>query len=293
MHRFLPFFVFLFLASCNTTTPNSFQQHLNKLVATVTDTSWYRRAQLISPQGQEVHAYFQFQCYDKVVIEGKFNVNVVEGERDDDAIRITGDKAFVSRVQATVLDRTLYIRMNPKYDYKITQPLFIRLPYRQLCSISFDGVGNLVLEHFKSRYFDLTLQGNVNAWIKGNIVLANLNFNNDGKLVMYWVNTTTLNITAGKKGHILLAGVANNLKADVSDSATLDAKYLQTQVAHIRTQKQGKAEINTQQSLNMLAVDQSNIYYYKQPKFIAKYMQGSGSILDMRGVYPPYPQELH
>lgn len=294
MKRFLslaltPLFL---LTSCSSTTPTCFQQHLNKVTATITDTSWYKESTMIPPTGETVHAYFQFEGYDKIVVNGNFDIEFVPATHSDDPARITGDKAFVPHVEGVVLNHTLYLRMDPRYSYKITKPLYVRLPYKTLRNLTYQGTGNVILNKFKSCYFQLNLQGNVNAWIKGDIVLADLDFNSDGKLVMYWINTTALKIHAGKKGTMLLAGIANNLEANLTDSAVLDAKYLRAKDAHIFTQDHSKAEVSVSHDLQMLATGQSNIYYYETPKLMGKYMRESGAIIDMEGVYPPYPKEL-
>ena len=281
---FLFLFLFLFsLSACNSnpSAPTAFQCHLNNLTAPVTKTKWYSHAQLIQPQNKKVCAWVQFQGYDKIILEGDFDVKTVKTKYRDEPIRMQGDIAFVSRIQAKVVDNTLILRLDPNYNYTIKDPIFITLPFQNIRSFSYKGIGNVVIDELNTPHLDLNLEGNVDMWIKGNIVLGKINFNNDGKLVIHWVNTTNLCINAKKKGSILLAGIANNLTANINDYAILDASYLKTKTAHIHTSNQAEAKINVTKRLNAFAEDNSTIYYDTLPDFIAKYSHGSGSILKM------------
>lgn len=281
------------LTGCTTNQQTQFSAHLNNMLSSVKEARWYRHSQLIEPSGRKACAYMQFQGFKKVVILGDFNVEVVKTKHCDDPIRIVGDRAFIPHIQARVVKDTLYIRFDPDFDYAIKCPVVLQIPYQNLNGLAYRGVGNLVVNHLNSRCFDLNLQGNVNAWIKGNMVLTDLNYRGNGRVVLYWVNTNSLNINASQKASILIAGVANNIEINATDNAVVDAKYLRAKTAHIHTTKYAKAEVAVLNNLNALAENDSNIYYYERPVFQGIYMHESGAVLDMHGVYPPYPKELH
>lgn len=281
------------LSGCTTAQQNTFNCHLNSLTSSVREARWYRHSELVAPAGRQACAYLEFPKFNKLTIEGDFNVEIVKTCHKFDPIRIVGDRAFIPHIQARVVNNTLFIRLDPNFDYAIQRPIVLQIPYHQLEGLSYKGIGDVVLTKSNAKHFELNLEGNVNAWIKGNIALTHLTFKNNGKLVLYWINTKHLTVDVKKKGTVLLAGVAGTLEARVSDSATLDAKFLRVlQDAHVHTTQYSTADVTVLNHLNAFAEDNSTINYYQTPEFKGFTMHESGAILDMHNVYPPLPVEL-
>lgn len=247
----------------------------------------------IDASGQMVSADLEFEGYTKVIVEGTFDIESVNASSRDKTIRVIGDKAFVTHIQGQQQGDTLYIRLDPQFDYVINKPVILQIPIRNLSYLKFKGLGNIILENYRSPCLSVDIQGKVNAWIKGNLILASLNFDSDGKLVMYWINSTCVRINAGKKSTLLLGGLADNLEVNSKDCAYVDAKFLRAKTAHIHSKDCSRVDVSVSNNLNAIAEDNSNIYYYHQrPKFMGNYMHGSGSIMDMHDVYAPYPKIL-
>ncbi|GEM_PF-3647259 len=267
------------------------QQRLSNMNNPLTNTHWYQRSKLVVPSGQVVSAYMQYDGYNNVVLDGTFHVEGVKTARRHEPIQFVGDENYISHIQSRVENNTLYIRFNPDYAYDIKNPVTLRLPFQCLNGFTFKGTGDVIIKNLHTRCFNLTLQGNINAWFTGNIVMSNLNFDNDGKLVMHWVNTTGLCINAKRKGTLMLAGIAHQLEINATDAVTVDAKFLRVKTGHIHTQQYARADVTVTQHLNAWAEDKSNIYYYAHPTFMSN-ASGAGSLIDMGGVHRPYPKEL-
>lgn len=254
---------------------------------------WHYPGKKIDASGEVVSAQLNFTGYCHIVLEGSFDIESVAGTTENTPIRLVGDKAFVSRIQGQMSQGTLTLRYDPQFDYVVNKPVRVLLPVKHLKTLKAKGNGNLILNQLKAPCLSVNIEGNMNAWIKGNLQLAYLRFASHGKLVMYWINSTCTRIDAARQSTLLLAGIANNLEINAEDNAYVDAKFLRSQSAHVHTKGCSRVDVSVSRYFNGIADDNSNIYYFhNRPDFIASYMHGSGSILDMHDDYPPYPDLL-
>ena len=83
-----------------------------------------------------------------------------------------------------------------------------------------------------------------------------------------------------------MAGDATYVNAKVGDQSKLNAKYLNAHRLFIQTAGNTTAEVTSTDSLNALATDNSNIYYYHQPITFNSHYRDKGSILYMGGQVP-------
>ena len=121
----------------------------------------------------------------------------------------------------------------------------------------------------------------------GNVVLYQLDVGTNSNVGIYWVNTNNLIIHAGGNSKVSLAGVATNLEATLTGNAVVDAKYLRSQVAYVKTKDYSCAWVYVSQSLSAYANNYSDIYYYPDPIINGPfYVHDHGSIMRMAGL--PY-----
>ncbi len=123
--------------------------------------------------------------------------------------------------------------------------------------------------------------------LKGDVGIRELQVSDSGRVAITWVHSKELLVQLTDTQQVFLAGVAGLLITTVNDQAQLNAKYLRANKAFVRTTQQGLAEVAVLDSLNAYASDQSNIYYYLQPRLLGRYYQDHGSILDRGEQLPP------
>lgn len=254
---------------------------------------WHYPGKKIDASGEVVSAQLNFKGYTRIVLDGSFDIESMAGSTETTPIRLVGDKAFVSHIQGQMSQGTLTLRYDPEFDYVINKPVRVFIPVKHLSTLTAKGNGNVILNQVRAPCLSVNIEGNMNAWIKGNLILAYLRFASNGKLVMYWINSTCTRIDAARQSTLLLAGIANNLEINAEDHAYVDAKFLRSQSAHVHTKGCSRVDVSVSRYFNGIADEQSNIYYFhNRPDFIAAYMHGTGSILDMHDDYPPYPDLL-
>lgn len=143
--------------------------------------------------------------------------------------------------------------------------------------ISVKGMNTHLLNVHAERAADISLEG-----IAG---LSNLDYYGPGTFKLSWVNSRHINVRS-QQGHIFLGGIADSLDATLSRSAQLDARYLRTKTAFINTADDARADVWTSKALNAFATGSSNIYFYKTPKLLTKYMRQKGSVLEVQETKP-------
>ncbi len=122
--------------------------------------------------------------------------------------------------------------------------------------------------------------------LTGDVGIRELQVTDSGRVAITWVHSKELLVQLTGQQQVFLAGIAGLLITNVKDHAQLKAQYLRANKAFVHTSQSAVADVAVLDSLNAYAVDQSNIYYYLQPRLVGRYYQGHGSILYM-GEQPP------
>lgn len=144
--------------------------------------------------------------------------------------------------------------------------------------------GRLIIQTIKSNGLTMVLDTNANVIIKGEMIVSTINFTGDGHLKMYWVKSDNLKITTHGKGTIALAGRVDILNAHAYDKSHMDLRYLRASTAYVKSYNKSIVDVWAEKNLYALAINKSNIYYYKKPKYMNKLMGDSASILSMADI---------
>lgn len=123
--------------------------------------------------------------------------------------------------------------------------------------------------------------GNGNMYVNGIVNLEELRQFGAGIVQIYWINSAILSVCANGNGNIAIAGVAQQLNANVAGQIQLDARFLRTHFGFIRALQCSRADVWVKDSLNAFAQGHSNIYYFTKPLYIYTALVEGGSVLDM------------
>jgi|GEM_PF-5771095 len=105
----------------------------------------------------------------------------------------------------------------------------------------------------------------------------------DGLSVLEFSSWKPKHISVRGDGHsyIRLKGRTERLDGELQGSAKLDSICLKTPTVFVKTWNQAEARVRNDHGLSAVAHEESNIYYYQDPKMVAAYLRSSGSVIRM------------
>ncbi|MBS0357847.1 MAG: DUF2807 domain-containing protein [Proteobacteria bacterium] len=259
--------------------------------------------------------------FSAVDVNANVDLKILVGGKYRQSVKVIGDAASVNNLLGIVKEGTLYITVKDQAKPQRRVDIVIHTPYllklvvggsanatvRDLNNMSLTVVGTgsgqidlsgevnlqqldlsgtskVNIKNIRSRNLAIKVNGKNIVHIKGAAALNQLDFSGEGWLGMYWVDSPLLYVTGRGNAYAELGGRVKTLNAEIYDKAFFNAQYLRTQHSYVKTHTEARADLQVTEDQNTLAMDQSNIYYYKMPKLKADYMTGSGAVLDMDGM---------
>ncbi|MFA5958992.1 MAG: DUF2807 domain-containing protein [Tatlockia sp.] len=256
--------------------------------------------------------------FNRIAVKGKINVSLHTGAKNARLV-LHGDPRDLQHVSSRVVNNILRIRVAggyPRYgeisteifsqylngfdytgagtitgnrihsgllDLGINNPGQTKLAGSMvLRKLSAAGGGNIELHGVRTRLLLLKIEGKTKVQLAGVISLSRLDLNGDGLLSMYWVKSDRLEICSRGHTFIQLGGVVDRLDVELWDSAHFNGRFLRAKSAFIKTHGKSIADITVLKHQHTLALDTSNIYFYKIPQTKADFMAFDGAVLDMR-----------
>jgi|GEM_PF-2090180 len=219
--------------------------------------------------------------FNSLKLNGELQVEVKAGQTVP-KLQIEATSGQLSTVFFTVKQQELTINQRGSCCKDGFKPkLIIQVP--TLNSLIVKGKNKVTITNLHSREFYLFSENQGDIDIQGVVGLKELSAQGKGFINIYWVNTPKLNVWASAETKILLGGKVENLHANMAKQSSLNARYLATTNAYVRTADCARVDIAAKQILNAEAIDTSNIYYYQQPAFLGQHMFGGGSVLNVVG----------
>lgn len=215
-------------------------------------------------------------AYSQLIIRGPANVKIA-GHQPDSIVKYALPGNHLGTVTIKELHHKLYIttKFPTTIDVSLTQDIHyfsdIGQGKVQATNIGYSGLG-------------ITLGGDVDMSLHGDIRLKSASVGGNSSLHTYWINNTELKINTFGDAKVFLAGVAKDLDAVAAGDSVIDAKYLRTYNAHVKTEGTSTAAITVWHAMNVYAMNSSTIYYYRDPEFQAVYLDNAGSVLRMQGL---------
>ncbi len=225
--------------------------------------------------------------FNSIFVQGTMHV-VIKGNQPYPWVKVTGPRYALQYITITNVNGQLTILgVHNTFGTPRNLPVDIEIDTSDIQNLTLQGNGTYIISNIGEQGLNLNLKGNGSYNLTGNIVLYQLNVAGNSHLNLYWINTNNLVVHAGGGAKINLAGVATNLEATLSGDAVLDAKYLRSQEAYVKTRDYSCAWVYVSQSLSAFAKDYSDIYYYPDPQINGPfYVRDHGSIMRMAGL--PY-----
>ncbi len=145
----------------------------------------------------------------------------------------------------------------------------------------YTGSGDINIYKVRSGNLRIISRGSGKINLTGDVSLSYLDYAGSGDLNVLWIDSDylTIRMNGDHCGKVMLAGIAEEMTANLSGDATLYAQYLRDNTAHITTRGRAFAEIWVHDVLYARAIEASNIYYYYDPDFKGFYMGNAGAIL--------------
>jgi hypothetical protein len=234
-----------------------------------------------------VSQYFNTSYYNSIKIDGTFHT-VIKGNQSVPCVKITGPRYALRYVNISIMNNELIIRTT-RNTFGLPQrlPVSVEIVTSDIQNLTINGNGTTVASNIGAQGLNVNVNGNGSLRMTGNVTLYQLNVGSNSNVNIYWVNSSNLLIRANDSAKITLAGVATNLEANLFGNAVVDAKYLRSQVAYLRTLNYSCAWVYVSQSLSAYARDYSDIYYYPDPLINGPfYVRDHGAIMRMAGL--PY-----
>lgn len=146
------------------------------------------------------------------------------------------------------------------------------------------GPGDFTANGLQSRGLNFYHDGSGNVNLQGVAAFNSFSQWGTGQTTIPPIHNKKLVITLGGQNRVSFQGSVCVLEATLYGTAFLDAKNLHALRGYINTNDCSHAEIWVCNSLTAWAKNCSNIYYYTDPKFAARYMCPPASVLRMTGI---------
>ncbi len=288
----------------------SFYNHL-----ATSETGTPHPVQIVETTQTEHLAPFQ-----NVVISGPFDVEIF-ANRMKSELEIMGNPDTTHHVTTEIKDGTLYITLFQHFSKHpvvavISTPVIHTIRYKgsgtlraiglnspmvsvslktdgsaylagnplNLRTLKLAGRGPVVIRGIKSDDLRIETKSHNRVHLTGEAQLKHIRFSGTGWLSMYWINGPSLYIEGKDDAYLQLAGNVKVLDVKLHERAHFNGQYVRADKTYIKTFDHSRADIHTSKVQNTLASDQSNIYYYKTPKFRNDHVVFSGNILNLNGM---------
>jgi hypothetical protein len=230
---------------------------------------------------------FRLPAVNAIDVHGDIDVEIKTGCWGQH-IDLAGKRSQVESVRMQVKGSTLWVGALNCCRSHTRPKVYLRLP--ALAQLAYSGGGADISVNGLSENFPVAMmfQGSPHVELKGNVNLYRLIAGGRSRVFIYWINTCEPCIRAMDDAEICIGGIADTLVIDAYQSARVDARYVRTRRAFVKTYGCSRADICVMKSMNILASGRSNVYYYQDPKFQAPLLQCAGSVIKMTDIcYPP------
>jgi hypothetical protein len=224
-------------------------------------------------------------AFNNIQSNGEFDLEVTEGSYGQ-TIEVSGSRRNLAATKLYVRGSTLQISTlccaaprRPRI--RIHVPQLAGLACTRGCSTI--RVNGLRSDHPVAFEF----LSNSTVVLNGHVAIDHLLAGSNSYVVAYWIESCESYIKARGNATITLGGKVDTLVIDVWDNAQVDACQVWARRAFVKTFNRSRADIRVFESMNIVASDCSNVYYYQDPCFQAPLLQGAGSVIKMTRICNP------
>jgi hypothetical protein len=211
----------------------------------------------VNKNGSEVSETRQVTAFNKIEMDGVFNVYLRQG--DTESLIIEADKAVAAHIISEVKNETLKLKMEDDTDFGDIEPVKIYVQVRDLQSLSNKGVGTIKCEQaLKLDQFMLSSEG------VGAIDLT--------------LSANRLVVKSETVGAITLAGKVTEVDITHNGVGVLQAFELLTRNLKLSSNGVGAAEVYASESIDIEAKGVGSVQYKGNPKTKNIVSEGIGKV---------------
>lgn len=198
------------------------------------------------------------QNYDKIAVQGSFNVELIAAK--EGTITINGDENLMEYLITEVVDQELkiYFKKNLNYSYRST--IKITVPFEEINEVSLTGSGEMVTKNtINATNFEVKMTGS-------------------GECVLQINAQKTIAKFTGS-GNLELSGTTDELEAKTAGSGAMNCFKLASQNVNATVAGSGDLEVNCSNNLIAKVAGSGTIKYSGNPKTTDTKVSGSGEII--------------
>jgi hypothetical protein len=234
-----------------------------------------------------VHKNFYPPAFNAIQAVGDIDIQV-DTSRYRHEVIVSGRLKNAQAIKFEVKNSTLWInalaqnRLLGRSKVKVCMPTLARFIYT-------GGCANITISCIRSIYpLSLDIKGNTRVNVSGNIIPGKIVIGGKTQMSIGWINACDFYLKAMDNAKICVTGSVNTFSADASQCAWINAKYLCTTRAFVKSYGRSRIDVRASCSLSTLAAQNSAIYYYQYPYMQTPFVQGAGSVIPMVPIcYPP------
>ena len=233
-----------------------------------------------------VHQCFQIPPFSSIQALGDVDIQIDTSSHKYE-VTISGRLKNTQTIKFEVRNSTLWINplaQNPllgRPKIKICMPMLLRLIYT-------GGCANITVNCIRLLCpLSLDIHGSPKINICGNIIPGEIVIGGGTQLLMYWINGGDFCLKATDDARVCVAGSVHTFAADSFDSSWINAKYLRTTRAFVKSHDRSRVDLRPSCSLSTLASQNSVIYYYQHPYMQTPFVQKAGSVIPMSPICYP------
>lgn len=221
-------------------------------------SQWNSREK-IKGNGHVISKNIQTSSYDKVLINGFFDVELLSGE--EGKIVIKGEENIIDFIEFTVENNALKIATEKgKYIVPSSgKKVQITVPFESLNEVSLSGSGDINSKNkITSDNFICDLSGS------GNINLT--------------VEAKNMKASVSGSGDLMLSGDSTNIQCKITGSGDLNAAKLKSNNAEVNVTGSGDCKVYCTANLEARVTGSGDITYFGDPAKKDTKVTGSGDI---------------
>lgn len=223
-----------------------------------------------------------------IIVIGSLDVYLVAEKSRHPVITIAGDPALSNAVKVlqdengtVFVDLPVADESNQSNPAPTAERVRVTIPVNQLEIVDVAGDANLTMHDVITRHLSLISRGSGKINMKGMINLVDVLQLGSSNISASWVKADTLKVRLAQNGQLHLSGAVNLLDAKLINDAKLDGRYLRANKVLISSSGSSQASVIARSSLSAFANDNSNIYYYNQPKHLSELTKNNANVLQL------------
>lgn len=181
------------------------------------------------------------------------------------------------RINTKVRNRVLYV----KGPIGTRKPAIITVRAKNLRRIETYESSSVRGKKIRANNLTVITHDNSKVNLSGMINLKYVTALNSSHINLRWVNSKKVKLYSIGNSKIRLSGRVKTLHARLFGNSKLNAKFLRANHVWVQTNNHASAKLLPIISIRAFAADDSNIYYYKYPKYITRHTTQSGNVLQL------------